>query len=159
MSFYANVSAVDVAATTRYILVDKSSSSYPHVAAAELFPKSLNIQLDKEGTGDWILRVGVVEEVDATNGSVTFFHVRQLRAGHTILNEHVPLILKPGRTLDNLTAISSEDVDGSTNWQTDVTLANPTGSNTGPGAGDIVLELEEVDGTATISFSATLEYD
>lgn len=159
MSFYANVAAADVAVTTRYILVDKSSGDYPHVAAAAIFPKSLNVQLDKEGTGDWVLRIGVVEEVDATNGSVTFFYVRHLRGGFTILNEVIPLSLKKGIVLDQLSAISSEDVDGSTNWQNDANLANPTGSDTPPGAGDIVAEFEEVNGTATVSHSITVEYD
>ena len=152
MTQIANLSQADVAATTRYLLVDQSNiSAFPHKVAAALCIEELEVQVDKEGTGDWVLRVGVVEEADATDGSVTFFYVRQIR-GISSLLEHIsynsPWRKGLSLAVSSLAAIGSDDVNDSTNWQTDVTLTNPTGVAAAPGAGDIVVELEEVDGAA-----------
>ena len=163
MTFLANIAKVDVAATTRYILVDKSDiTNYPHANATRLCIEKISYSILKEGTGDWNFRVGFVEEVDASNGSVTFFISIPLRGtiypqGNTITVDYSSLLRK-GITIDEKVSVSSEDVDGSTNWQDDVTLARPVGSNVAPAAGDIVIELEEVDGTSTVSFSATAHY-
>ena len=157
MSFYATLEVADVAATTRYVLVDKSGTTWPHTAGQGISVQGVTINLDREGTGDWALRIGVVEETDASNGSVNFFIVLQVRSA-TSLNIHIPLHGQTNRELTENKILSSNDVSGSTNWQSDVPLANPTGSAVAPAAGDIVMELVEVDGTATISASVTVEY-
>lgn len=157
MSFYATLEVADVAVTTRYVLVDKSGTTWPHTANQGLKVDAVTINLDREGTGDWVLRIGVVEEVDATDGSVNFFIVEQIR-GALSLNVHIPLHSQAHRELTDDKVISSNDVAGSTNWQNDVTLDNPTGTNVAPGAGDIVMELVEAAGAATLSASVTVEY-
>ena len=158
MSFYSTLEVADVAVTTRFVLVDKSGTAWPHTANQGVGVEGVTINLDREGTGDWVLRIGVVEKVDATNGSVNFFIVLQMRSG-TFLNIYIPLHGKANRELTEDKVISSNDVSGSTNWQSDVTLANPTGSDVAPGAVDIVMELVELDGTAIISASVTVEYN
>lgn len=160
MTLLTNLLASDVADTTRYIVVDKSDiTAFPHDSDERLCIEKLELQFTREGTGDWIVRIGFVEEVDASNGSVTFFCTKVLR-GITQLEQVIDYSspTRKGISVDEVVALGSEDVNGSANWQNDVTLANPTGTDTAPGAGDIVMELEEVDGTAIVSFSVTIHY-
>ena len=160
MPFYATLEAQDAAADTRYILVDKSDgTNFPHTADAALKVDSLIVNLDKEGTGNWEVRIGVVQEVDATNGSVKFFHVSQIRSAATEpVNYQVVYHSQAKRELVHGHIVSTNDASGSTNWQTDVNLTNPAGTTTGPDAGDIVMEIDEDTGTSTLSFSITVEY-
>jgi hypothetical protein len=164
LSLLSTHSATDVAATTRYVLVDLSDTvNFPHNATSPLRIEKLFVQVDKEGSGDYVVRVGFVEEVDATNGSVTFFYTRNLRGVTTIL-ENLDFSLDGKRqgislATSNMASISNEDVNDSTNWRTGVTLACPTGSSVAPGSGDIVLEVEEASGTGTVSFVITAQYN
>ena len=153
-----------ISATTRYILVDRSDiANFPHDTDAALRIETLILHLKKlAAAGVWVVRIGVVEEVDATNGSVKFFH-------SVVLGDQpsIDLVIpfsnskRLGMSLDpaNTQFVSTADVSGSTNWQTDVNLVNPAGTTVGPGAGDIVIEIEEVAGTTTLTFSITAIYD
>jgi hypothetical protein len=160
MTLLANLTKSDVAVTTRYILIDKSDTTgFPHDADERLCIEKIEYQFDKEGSFDWIVRIGFVEEVDATNGSVSFFFTKVIR-GITALDNLIDYAntLRKGISVDNVVTKGSDDVSGSTNWQNDVTLDNLTGSNVAPAAGDLVMELEEVTNGAIISFSVTVHY-
>ena len=162
--YKVNLNAADVASTTRYVLVDKSDTSgFPHSADEPLRLDKLIIHADKAAAaGAWVIRIGVVEEVDASNGSVTFFVVIPLQDIQSIISViDLSTIKRDGWSMEESTAhmVGSSDVDGSTDWQNDVNLTNPAGTTGAPGAGDIVVEVVEVDGTTTLTFSITAEYD
>ena len=158
-SYLAQFAVEDVAATTAYILVDKSDiTNFPHQKDEDLKVFNLRYMIDSAGAGDWVVKVGVVLEVDGTNGSVKWFYYNKMAAAlNQIIQTSVPYnglsLAGPG---DNI--ISGDAHTASVLYQTDVTLANPTGVAVAPAAGDIVVELEEISGTTTIDFSVELEY-
>lgn len=149
-----------LAATTRYVLIDKSDTTgFPHTSDEPLKISRIIVAIAPGGDGNWDVKIGVVEEVDATNGSVTFFHKVPVDNGNPAY-----LVVdygKNGYSIEESAAhmVGSGDVDGSTNWQSDTNLTNPAGTTGAPGAGDLVAEVTETDGTTTIDLVITVEYD
>ena len=45
------------------------------------------------------------------------------------------------------------------NWQNDTNRTSPVGATTKPGAGDLVVWVEEVSGSGTIDFCVTVTYE
>lgn len=157
-----------ISVTTRYVLVDLSDvSGFPHKNTDHIELLTLGIQAALDGVADWSMRIGYVLEVDADNGSVNFIDIKELfmdQSAPAPFPHYFADFRNPrtgrGISLDptNPVVLSPDDVAGSTNWQTDVTLANPTGVNVAPGAGDLVIELQERSGTETLSFSVSALY-
>lgn len=162
--YTTQLAAQDVAATTRYLLVDASDATYPHgEALTHLALSRIHVDLDKEGTGDWLVKIGIVETISATVGTVRFLPYIPMRGKTNHLHTYDYTDHRGRGVSGHPTAgegwITNQGQAGSTNWQTDVTLADAKGGNTAPGQGDVVMELEEVDGAATLSFSVQVQYD
>jgi len=157
-----------VAATKRYLLVDLSdTTNYPHSAGDWIELLGLDIQLNQAGAGQWDMKVGLVTENDATNGSVYWFAVYILSAAGAIAKTLAFTDPKTGTGLPmKITSDKPEnwvtnDSDlASANWDNAVAnLTDPLGNaNKSPGAGDLVMELTEVSGTTTIDISIRTEY-
>ena len=128
------------------------------------------------------IKIGVVDEVDASNGSVKWLRRIHLEASGnptdstdrfvTYLDFTANGASPDGLNLDvNDTTAASEKLyyvitnledDGQTTWQTDTGLASPAGGSGGttgrPGAGDLVMLIDEVSGSGTLSGTFAVRY-
>lgn len=172
---FVNLGVEGVSADTAYLLVDLSDTSgFKHTKTNELHLLGLKFNSEKASDGVYDFWVGVVKEVDATNGSVQWVHVFHLEAvgnptdstdrfaqdidftqGGGIPNG-INLAIASDATLH---FVGNQAQDDNVAWQTDVTLVNPTGSNVAPGQGDLVAWAEEVSGSGTLDFSCTVIYE
>lgn len=158
-----------VAASTAYILVDLSlTSTYPHGDADYLTLHSLMLNAEKASDGVYDVRVGVITELDATNGTAAWVHEFHLEAvgnptdstdrfAQQVDFDGLALDVDPAGT--RLVNVIGPTQAGHTNWQTDVTLDNPDGNAVAPAVGDLVVWVEEVSGTGTLDFSLSALYE
>ena len=74
--YLAVLGAEAVAASTAYVLVDLSdTTNFPHANTRAIVLHDLYLTGEKASTGIYDIWVGVVTEVDATNGSVDWLQV------------------------------------------------------------------------------------
>lgn len=176
-----NVGAEAVAASTGYVVVDLSdTSNFPHSNTDHLHLLSLILSSEKASDGIFDVWVGVVYEVDGSDGSVQWLHVFHLQAvGNSTdstdrfaqqidftLNGANPdgINCKVNAAGTGLTFFAGNQTQAdNVTWQTDVGLASPVGAAAGatgkPGAGDIVCWVEEVTNGGTLDFSLTAIYE
>lgn len=175
----ALMGAEAVAASTAYVLVDLSdTTNFPHRHTNSIHLQALHLDGDKASDGIFDIWVGVITEVDATNGSADWFHVFHLEAQDNATDDQASFARTVDFTLGganpdglDLTVLSDESTpgfvtystqDGNTNWQTDTGLGSPAGAAGGatgrPGAGDLVFWVEEVTDSGTIDFMLSAQY-
>lgn len=180
--YHAIVGAEAVAASTAYVLVDLSdTTNYPHRAqdgTGEAHLLGMNLAAETHGDGEYDIWVGVISEVDATNGTAKWVHVFHIEnrdnatdsTGHFAesidftLGGYVPegmnCAITAAGALEKL--VTNQQQAGHVNWQTDTGLASPVGAAAGatgkPGAGDIVVWVEEVGGTGTLDWCLDAAY-
>jgi len=159
----------DIAAAEAFVLVDLSdTTNFPHTETGRIRVYSLSITAEKAGDGQFVLLIGVITEVDATDGSTKWFLVvdDEMVLNPTDSTDRIIVQFSWPNGLDlevsagaALNLISNDGHTGSVIWQTDVNLDSPVGATSSPpGAGDLVLYVEEPGGTGTISFTITVEY-
>ncbi len=166
-----------VAASTPYVLVDLSdNTNFRHRLTNAVILKSLALHTEKAGDGLYDIWVGVITEVDATNGTADWIHVFHLESVNNTTDSTDRFAQKVDfHDLDlyvNADTAGSEYIlnvttgiqqAGNTNWQTDTGLGSPAGAAAGatgkPGAGDLVVWVEEDSGSGTIDFMISAEYD
>lgn len=166
------------AATTGYVLVDLSdTTNYRHYNTVSVVLKSLSLNAEKHtGGGGFDIWVGVINEVDATNGSTDWIHVWHIETDvaetdntnfisqkiyFNDLDLEVNATTAASEVLYNVTTNIGHD--GDTTWQTDTGLASPVGASGQaygkPGAGDLVVYVEETSDSGTLDFIISAEYD
>ena len=131
------------------------------------------LNTEQHGNGIFDIWVGVITEVDASNGTAQWLHVFHLESDHNPTDSKdrfagaVDFTLGGSRPEGIDLSIVSEATSkfkgnqsqaGNTNWQTDTDLASPVGTTTKPGAGDLVAWAEEVGDGGTLDFSLTAAY-
>lgn len=163
-----------VAASTPYVLVDLSDvTNFPHKDANCIHLEALRLVTEKATDGIFDIWVGVVKEVDGTDGSVEWLHVWHMEAVGNPTDStdrflDVQDFTRGGARPDGLSLQVLEDgstpafvsyasQDDNVNWQTDEALGSPVGTSA-PGKGDLVFWVEEVSGSGTIDFMLTAEY-
>lgn len=136
---------VDLSAgTTRYIMIDLSDTTlWPHDNTTLIHIDWIDIHIDSDNTGDYVISQIFLDNVDATDGDAYTFHKSSgdKTAGNNI-DEEMQLapdgwILLPERLATSVTSLND------TNYQTDVnmaTLLDPATVDTPPGSGDYILE-------------------
>jgi len=178
-AFAVNLGAEAVAASTAYVLVDLSdATNYPHTNTTYLNLLGLKLNAEKLADGDFDIWVGVITEVDATNGSANWLHAFHLHHNANSTDstdrfaQDVDFTLG-GAVADGLRCeissgaqvgfIGNQSQAGHVNWQTDVGLTSPMGATSGdvgkPAAGDLVVWVEEVADVGTLDFSITAIYE
>ncbi len=178
-TYFVSVGAEAVSGSTAYVLVDLSDiTNFPHKATTALHLMGLILHAEKASDGVYDIWVGVITEVDATNGTAEWIHVYHLEASGNptdstdrfaqaidfSLGGHNPnginLRITGGSSLHLAT---NQSQAGHVNWQTDTGLASPVGGAGGatgkPGAGDLVVWVEEVSGSGTIDFIISAIYE
>ena len=178
-AFYASLGAEGIDASTPYVLIDLSDISIfpnPHVGGNKtqnINLLSLSINAETHTTGVFDVWVGVIYEVDATNGSARWFHVWHMEEDTNATDSAGRFADQVDYTLGNPEGLnclvndagdglvyqaSNQEQAGNTNWQTDVTLTASSGTAVAPGVGDIVVWVEEVTTGGTIDFNITALY-
>lgn len=171
--FVAALGAEGIDASTAYVLVDLSdSTNYPHNHTNAILLKSLRLNTEKKGDGIFDVWVGVITEVDASNGTADWLHVFHLehipnnsaettdRFADQVFFGPVNLRIVDG-ALDHV--VTNQQQAGNTNWKTGTGLASPVGAAAGatgkPGAGDLVVWVEEVTTGGTLDFTISADYE
>jgi hypothetical protein len=148
--------------TTRVLLVDLSSTSYPHAGnAVRIDLVEVNVSASVVGTGVWIARIGHVERANTTNGDVQWGVPFYCGTGVTKANLAAEDSFYGTITSSEVTGYISDDEDADQTWlQTDAAnLPNALGNTTASaGAGDVVVEFTEASGTATASLHVRARY-
>lgn len=171
-TFLAVLGAEAVAASTPYVLIDLSdSTNFPHTSTGSVRLLGLFLNAEK-ASGIFDVWVGVVTENDATDGSVTWlyrFDLQFLGAAGMEPKHYVVDFTLGGANPEGANCavisgatprlISNQTQADNVNWQNDVNRASPAGSTTKPGAGDIVVWVEEVTDGGTLDFTLTAIYE
>ena len=137
-----------------FVLVDLSdTTNFPHteVGKVRLLRIEIDWEADTDGTG--ILYIGVITEVDATNGTAIWLDAIRLHTDldgtdstdyRHLVREYYGLDLEVDTANDVLYHVATNATQaGHVNWQTDVALDSPAGDATSaPGDGDLVAWLD-----------------
>ena len=169
------------AADTPVVLVDLSdTTNFPHTAndgTGEIHLLGFLLNAETKDDGDYDFWIGVISEVDATNGTALWLHQIHCESRDNptdssgrsswfvdcTLGGYAPqgINCKINASEELVYHLSNLSQAGNTNWQTDVGLLSPAGagaSTTGkPGAGDLVMWVEEVTGN-TVDWCMTVWY-
>ena len=167
--FVASLGAEAVSASTAYVLVDLSdSTNFPHNHTGYILLKSLRLHAEKASDGVYDVWVGVITEVDASNGTADWLHVFHLehiannsaettdRFAQQVFFGPANLEIVSGALTH---VVTNQQQAGNTNWQTDANLTSPVGATTKSGVGDLVVWVEEVSGTGTLDFILSADYE
>ena len=161
-----------LAATEAFALIDLSdTANFHHTEAGKLRVYSISVDTEKATDGQFIISIGVVTEVDATDGSVYFVWVLPLewvdnptdstdsRRGFRWSHPY-GLDLEVDTVNDNLEKIVTNATElANVRWQTDVALDSPRGDTTvAPGEGDLVMLVDMTGGAGTVTVSVVVEY-
>lgn len=155
--------------STAAVVVDLSDTvNWPHKQNRELSVVSLRVEVDKLAASTCTVKVGVVNFVNASTGSVTWFHVIESTVNTSNTNIQEFSLFTPnyvrlrvdsaGNAVNGLTPylLSNDKTSGSTTYQTDVPLPTPAG-NAAPGRGDIVLFVQS-GVNASITVGLQIQY-
>lgn len=171
---YAVMRDEDIAADEEYVLVDLSdTTNFPHsnTTNLRLYGLDIAVEMDSDGTGTWVLYIGVVTEVDGTDGSVDWLFVFDLETFQQSTDEVTRLVAHPrwpggldltvsGGAMTKCITIEQSAADA--DFQTDVELDSPYGragvTGSAPGAGDLVARWDETANGATVSFTIGVAY-
>lgn len=168
-----------VAATTGYVLVDLSdTTNFKHTDENVIHLLGLVLSAEKASDGAYDIWVGVITEVDGTNGSAHWLHCWHLQSMDNAtdstdrFNGSVDFTANGANPnglnleIDKTAAaekprhfLSNEVLAGSTVFQNDQNMTSPAGATTKPGVGDLVVYVEETGGTGTIDFFLSAMYD
>ena len=173
--YFVSLGAEAVAASTPYVLVDLSdTTNFPHENTNALHLCGLILHTEKASDGVFDIWVGVVTENDATDGSAEWIHVYHLEASGNATDstdrfaqaidftlggsnpDGVNLLIRGGATPHLAT---NQSQSNNSNWQNDTNRASPVGATTKPGAGDLVVWVEEVSDAGTLDFVISAIYE
>lgn len=155
--FFSSASSAATSLTTSYILIDKSDIiNWPIKDNKIIHITSIYGNIDKAATSSTTVRLGVVNWVDASSGSITWFY--GMKTANDLSNGNsFPQVNFPGNGLDT-TVISSATVtangmtpgilstditDHSTAYQNDVVMPTINSTNVLPAVGDIIIEIQK----------------
>lgn len=174
-TFVVNLGAEAVADDTPYVLVDLSdSTNFPHGDTNWIDVLGVLASIETHTDGQYDIWLGVVIENDGTDGTAEWFDVlhceNRQNASDGLGHFHfvrdytlgganpdgINCKVTSGATPYLATAQSQAD---NGNWQNDTNRTSPVGATTKPGAGDVVVWVEEAGGAGTCDFSLTLIYE
>lgn len=164
--------ATTVAFTTHTILVDLSSTTiFAHKENGVIHISRIEVYVDKLAASTGTVKLGVVNNVNPSTGSVTFFARQSFEKN--VSNTVPSLIINMEESLVRTDAVgatpgganvgttpfiySNDNLNESTIFQSDINLPTPNG-NLPPGIGDIILYASNNDVTNTYNVIATIYY-
>lgn len=150
--------AAALAASEAFVLIDLSdTTNFPHKHTGRIRLHGFDLHFEKDTDATFLVKIGVVTEVDATDGSVAWLWVFRLHTDREgtdstdwreIERRFPGLDLEVDTVNDKLFNMLSNTNDAAdATWQTDVTLDSPRGDTTvAPGVGDLVMEITRTAG-------------
>lgn len=155
--------------STAAVVIDLSdTTNFPHKQTRALNINSIRIELDKVAASTCSVKLGVVNMVNPSTGSVTWFYNKshEVNVSNTDIRDflnYVPNYIpcrvnKNADSVDGSTPyiLSNDTTSGSTIYQTDVNLPSPLAAGTTkPGTGDVVMSVQT--GGATV-VNLTIQY-
>lgn len=159
-------SKTSITASTTAILVDLSdTTNFKHSKTNGANIDSIRLDIGKVAGSSGTIKLGVVTEVDASNGSVYWFTTKHMQEGtvEKNLDDEIGFSLSKIRTRidpDNdvpLYFATNDSSLGDTTYQTDVNLPTVLGSNAAPAEGDIIFQFTN-DGGDAWNISLRLSY-
>lgn len=168
-TFAAMLEEAALAADQGMILVDLSDTvNFPHTETGKIRLYRLDINIERKTTGQFIIYIGVIIEVDATNGSTKWLLVLHEETDDNATDDtaarhfsyHWPkgldLEVSAGAMVNLISNVGDTD---DVVWQTDVNLDSPAGAAASPsGTGDLVMFVDETADGGTLSICVTAEY-
>jgi hypothetical protein len=163
----ATLISENIAADQGFILVDLTdTANFPHTETGKIRLYSLTIDVQTDTSGDFIIYIGTIIEVDATDGSTTWLLglLCQWDDNPTDGTAHRQYFFNWEKGLDlevsggaMVNVISNAGDAADVVWQTDVNLDSPVGAASSPsGTGDLCMFADRTAGNLDIS--VTVEY-
>jgi len=154
----------EVITDTWYILVDLSdTTNYPHAQTNSVILKEQHLAGDLSAAVHWQIQIGVVTELDATDGTIEFFHsAARVRSGQFFQAWDMP-----EHGLNLLIASDAPQFFITTEMTTSVAITStamissalPASAGGYPAVGDVVLFLDADDEHSTLHLSVDTLYD
>lgn len=157
----ASGTTATVGTTTNTVVIHLSSTTYNstawrHTGTREINISAIRCQIDKVAASTGSLRIGVVNAIDLSSGSVTWFYHKSFEKNASNTGDdynnadaaYFKTRVENGadQNSDGVTPwlLSSDITSDSTLFQSDVSLGSPVGG-TIPGKGDIVMQVTNRD--------------
>jgi hypothetical protein len=145
--------------TNNYILVDISdNTNYKHAGNDYVHFENINIKIDSDNAGIYVVSLGFLANVDVNNGD--FYEFLALpgskQAGNSFIHSN-ELYPNGPRCKNDFIVTSTISLNDAT-YQTDVnlkTIRNPAAADTAPGDGDIILKAVITAGNIVITSSGS----
>jgi hypothetical protein len=170
MIIHSTMTVAANTSTTSIVISLSSTTVWPHQQTGSIGISDIKFELDKLAASSVTIRMGVINFVDISSGSVTWFLDRSFIKNVSNTdpftdfhsdNASYELYVKPGSspTSNGTTTriLSNEITDHSTAFETDTNLPSPVGMWP-PHVGDIVLEVTNNDGTNAVNILYTIMY-
>lgn len=155
--------------STAAVVIDLSNTvNWPHKQTGQINISSFRLELDKAAASTTTVKIGVMNYVDTSSGSVTWFYAKENGLNASNTGNVDPLAFQPNFIQckiqpSTITAtsgatpymLSNDTTSLSTTYQTDVVLPTPFG-NAAPGFGDIVMSVS--NGTAIVVVEIEIQY-
>lgn len=164
--------AVAANVSTSAVVVDLSNTTnFPHKQTGVLNISSIGIEIDKAAASTTTVRLGVINYVNSSTGSVTWF--RKIEGNLNVSNTNIvdfrsytPNFLKlrveqsstPDADGATPFLVSNDTTSGSTIYQTDINLPSPIGGSA-CGPGDLVLSVVNGNGAVVVSIEVQYHAD
>lgn len=163
-AFGANVSEADIASTGYKLLVDISDTvNYPHDVAGDLALLRMDLTVDRTGTSQGILQVGVIGAIDGTEADI--FYTQgfsfEKNADQSIQRDRAFASPFRMKVADGKPVFFQTDFTETTAAvNTGITLETGAGTTVTPAVGDIIMKYTHSGGgvySAAISTHYTME--
>lgn len=156
--------------STAAVVIDLSdTTNFPHKNSRELNIDSLRISVDKVAASTFTVKVGVVNFVNASTGSITWFYSEEGVVNVSNTNvigfydyrpDFIRARVNESSTQDTDGAtpyiISNDTTSGSTTYQTDVRLPSMLAAGAIPARGDLVIFVQT--GAGAVVANLKLQY-
>jgi len=149
-----------------YVLVDLSdTTNFPHTETGKIRLLRIEVDWEADTNGTGKLYIGVISEVDATNGTAIWLDAIRMHTDEDgtdstdkrhLVREYYGLDLEVDTANDILYHVVTNSTQaGNVNWQTDVALDSPVGNtSSAPGEGDLVAWLDYTAGNVYFTIKA-----
>ena len=160
---------VGISTSLPIVLIDLSDTVvFPHQHNNKLVIKQIDTLYDLATAETWDLRIGILGEVDANNGTSIYFDFFKMTFAVNI-NQFIKRDwTAPGGGLDcelMLDDLLLKNFRGGvrntadTDWQSDVAVGVAPGGTTLPETGDLIMKITEVTGATQLALDVWVWYD
>lgn len=166
------VTPAAVTGSTAAIVIDLSdTSNFPHKNTSHLRVIAADVLIDQVAAGTSTVKLGVLTSVNASSGTVNWFHTVSNALNVSNTNKNVSRYWTPAEIDLSVEGVNSTPkflsldktritpVEGRPLlWQNDIPLRTPTGGSAAPAKGDLVAEFDTTAANGAIVSIGVLYY-